>query len=280
MAVKTNFEIVNKSKTGINTDLYSPEKNEDSFKLVIFAHGFKGFKDWGGFPYMMQTLASNGYAAVCFNFSLNGVDKHHPAEFSRLDLFAQNTFSKELDDFKTVLDYFYKEAGRYNIDNNKIGLIGHSRGGGISIIKASEDKRIKCLVTLSSVSYFDRYSDELKKKWKEQGYFEVLNTRTNQMMRLNSTLLDDLEQNMPRLDIISAVKKLDIPYLIIHGKEDLSVRFSEAEDLYRNSNKELTELFAIENTGHTFGVVHPFEGTTKAFEAVIEKIILFLKTRL
>jgi dipeptidyl aminopeptidase/acylaminoacyl peptidase len=264
----------------VSADCYNNIKTAQKRPLLVFSHGFKGFKDWGGFPYMMQALANNGYAAVNFNFSFNGVDNSHPGEFTRLDLFAKNTFSKELDDLKIVLDFFYDSADSYSIDRSKIALIGHSRGGGISIIKASEDERVKCLVTLSSVSHFDMYSDEHKKKWKEQGYFEVLNTRTNQMMRLNSTLLDDLEQNKSRLDIISAVKKLRIPYLIIHGKEDLSVRFSEAEDLYKNSNKKSTELFEIENTGHTFGTAHPFKGTTKAFETVIDKIIYFLNKNL
>jgi len=276
----SNISLKNLSGYPVDADCYYSIKPEGKLPLLVFSHGFKGFKDWGGFPYMMKTLAEKGYAAVSFNFSFNGVDKLHPEEFTRLDLFAQNTFSRELDDLQTVLDYFYMEANRFNIDRNKIALIGHSRGGGISIIKASEDKRVKCLVTLSAVSHFDRYSEDHKKKWKEQGFFEVLNTRTSQMMRLNSSLLDDIEKNKSRFDIISAVKKLEIPYLIIHGMEDLSVKFSEAEDLYENSKKELTELFAVENTGHTFGTVQPFSGTTKAFETAIEKIISFLNGNL
>ena len=280
MINKTNISLNKPGGRVINTDCFHTVTPGEKHPIVVFSHGFKGFKDWGGFPYMMQKIAGKGNIAVSFNFSFNGTDKEHPAEFSRLDMFAQNTFSRELDDLQTVLDYFYEEAESFNIDRNKIALIGHSRGGGISVIKASEDKRVKALITLSSVSYFDRYSDEHKKKWKETGYFEVLNTRTNQMMRLNSTLLEDLEQNKRRLNIISAVRKLKIPYLIIHGKEDLSVRFGEAEKIYKNSNKEITELYPVENTGHTFGTAHPFKGTTKAFETVIDKMISFLNGNL
>lgn len=100
------------------------------------------------------------------------------------------------------------------------------------------------------------------------------------MMRINTTLLDDLEKNESRLDIISAIKNLRIPVLIIHGKEDLSVKFEEAENLYNNSNKERTEFFPVANTGHTFGISHPFNGTTKSFETVVEKMIVFLKKNL
>lgn len=248
--------------------------------LVIFSHGFKGFKDWGGFPFMMEKISDSELNCVSFNFTFNGVDNSNPTEFTRLDLFAQNTFTKELEDLEAVIEYFYANSDKYNIDKNRIGIIGHSRGGGISIIKANENKKIKCLITLASVSNFERYSDEHRKKWREKGYFEVLNTRTNQMMRLNSTLLDDIENNKSRLNILKAINRLKIPSLIIHGKEDLSVRFSEAEAIYDNSNKRLTELFSIENTGHTFGVVHPYEGTTAAFEKVIGKIIEFLKKNL
>ena len=227
---------------------------------------------------MMKKFSEAGFLSASFNFTYNGVDTVHPQEFARLDLFAENTFSRELNELGGVINYFYENACDFNIDKEKIILIGHSRGGGISIIKAAEDSRVKLLITLSAVSTFDRYTNELKKKWKEQGYFEVLNSRTNQMMRLNSTLLEDIENNKSRLDITGAVKKLHKPYLIIHGSEDLTVRISEAEALYNNSDKSMTELFEIKNTGHTFGVVHPFAGTTAAFEIVIEKIKKFLET--
>ena len=40
---------------------------------VIVAHGFKGFKDWGFFPYLCESLARDGHLVVSFNTSLNGV---------------------------------------------------------------------------------------------------------------------------------------------------------------------------------------------------------------
>jgi dienelactone hydrolase len=280
MVKKSNFIIQNKSGAKIYTDIYSKIEQEGERPLVIFSHGFKGFKDWGGFPYMLEKIADAGFFCVSFNFTFNGIGETNQTEFTRLDLFAQNTFTKELDDLETVIEYFYSNSGKYNIDKEKIGIIGHSRGGGISIIKSCENKKIKCLITLASVSCLDRYSEEHKKKWREKGYFEVLNTRTNQVMRLNSALLDDIENNKERLDILNAVNNLKIPFLIVHGKEDLSVKFKEAKALYNSSNKNLTELFTAENTGHTFGVVHPFQGTTKAFETVIGKIKDFLKKNL
>lgn len=282
MISKKNIQLQSKRHFQVDIDIFDSETSYQAPEkpVVIFTHGFKGFKDWGGFPYMMEKITSKGFAAVSFNFSHNGVDHENPTEFKRLDLFAENTFSLELYELGLVIDYFYDQAINYNMSRDRFGLIGHSRGGGISIIKASEDNRIKCLVTLASVSTFDRYAEEHKREWKQKGYFETLNTRTNQIMRLNSTLLEDLETNRDRYNIKSAVQKLSIPYLIIHGKEDLSVNFNEAIELYENSNKNNTELYTVKNTGHTFGAVHPFAGTNRAFDIVIDKILNFLTEKL
>jgi dipeptidyl aminopeptidase/acylaminoacyl peptidase len=243
----------------INTSVKTP--------ILIFAHGFKGFKDWGGFPYLCNKLAEAGFAVLSFNFSHNGVSDDSPMDFTKLDMFAQNTHSIELLDLNSVIDSIPGLAEEHNFDPGKIGLIGHSRGGGASIISAAEDRRIKALVTLASIAEFDRYTLEQKKRWREKGYIEIPNTRTNQMMRMN-------------IDILSAASRLNKPYMIIHGKEDLAVKYTDAEKIYSSSDKDLTELHIIESTGHTFGVEHPFKGTTKAFDEVIELTNVFFKKNL
>jgi dipeptidyl aminopeptidase/acylaminoacyl peptidase len=277
-----SIKLPNGNKFDINADIYHPGTIGKSQKLpcVIFAHGFKGFKDWGGFPYLMEQIAETGFAAVSFNFTLNGIGDKNLMDFTRLDLFAQNTHTKELNDLKSVIGFIYENAENYNIDKDRIGLIGHSRGGAAVIITASEDDRIKALVTLASVADVNRYTPEQVKRWREKGYIEIPNTRTNQMMRMNISFLEDIEQNSERLDIQSAFSRLKIPALIIHGKEDLAVKVSDAEKLYNNSDKNNTELCIIENTGHTFGIEHPFKGTTNALESMIAKVKEFFKKNL
>lgn len=283
---KISIKIKNSHGDDLNTDLRFPE-NTGKLPLVILCHGFKGFKDWGCFPYIMDKIAEANNFCVSFNFSYNGTgDKEEEqSDFTRLDLFAKNTFSRELDDLGSVIDHLFENENenKYNYDLNNITLIGHSRGGGIAILKTAEDKRITKLIALSTVNNFDRYSEALKSKWKDAGYFEVMNTRTNQMMRMDYTLMEDLENNSDRLDIQKAISKITVPVLFIHGEQDLTVDYSNAEDLYTRrletfpDLKDATKLSLINNTGHTFGAVHPFEGTTPALESVIELIIDFLK---
>lgn len=245
--------------------------NIHSGNCLIFAHGFKGFKDWGFGPYLANFFSEQGFFVITFNFSHNGVG-NSTKDFIELDKFANNTYSREVDELNQIINIYKSGFFGEVSHNNKVGLIGHSRGGGISIIAASENKNVDALVTWSSISKFDRWSDRQKNEWKEKGYLEALNTRTKQMMRLNRILIDDLEKNLYELlNIEKAIKNLKIPYLIFHGDQDLAVPVSEANDLYNWSDKTITELFKVYRTGHTFNIKHPFEGSTKAFDKVLEK---------
>jgi len=273
MAYK-HFKIKNKQGDIIPVDFRYKEGLKNP-PVLIFVHGFKGFKDWGSFPYMLEKISNENIFTVSFNFSFNGTDntKDNPTDFDRLDLFARNTFSRELDDLGSVIDFLFKVKDEYNFDTDKLSLAGHSRGGGIAILKTAEDSRIKKLIALASVAEFDRYTEERKKRWKDEGYLEVLNTRTKQLMRMNYSLIEDLEKNYDRLNIANAMNKIKVPAVIIHGKQDLAVDYSDAETLYEHSDKSKTKLILYENTGHTFGAEHPFKGTNENLEKVIGDIV-------
>ena len=282
MLTLDHFSIKNNNNELINISFFINHTFNTPQPLLIFAHGFKGFKDWGGFPYMCEKLSENGFTVLSFNFSHNGVEESAPMDFTRLDLFAENTHSIELNDLDAVIKFIphLEEKHPGKLDIKKVGLIGHSRGGGLSVITAAEHPEIKALVTLAAVADFNRYTVEQKKRWREKGYIEMPNMRTNQLMKMNVTLLDDIEKNSERLSIVNAAGRLNIPWLIIHGKEDLSVKFTDAEKLFAASNRDKTELKIINNTGHTFGVEHPFKGTTNAFEEVINTTSDFFKNNL
>jgi len=270
-----NIKLRNKYGDLLSVDLRYHENSDNKIPVLIFCHGFKGFKDWGSFPYILDKISKENIFTVSFNFSFSGVDNSldNPVDFSRLDLFAQNTFSRELDDLGSVIDFLFENKNSFDYNLENITLAGHSRGGGIAILKTAEDNRIKNLITLASVVEFNRYTEERKKRWKEDGYLEVTNTRTKQLMRMNYSLIDDLEKNYKRLNIKNAMKNISVPVLIIHGKQDLAVDYSDAETLYELSDKSKSKLILHENTGHTFGAVHPFKGTNDSLEKVITDII-------
>ena len=88
------------------------------------------------------------------------------------------------------------------IDASQIYLIAHSRGGGISILAAHEDKRIKRLITWAAVSdIINRYPETVLTHWKKEGVLYVENSRTNQKMPLYYQLVEDTLGNKERFSI-------------------------------------------------------------------------------
>ena len=246
---------------------------------LIFVHGFKGFKDWGFGPYIGNYFSSKGFFVLSFNFSHNGVGANL-TDFDELGRFAENTFSLELDELSQLITaYFNGFFG--GTSNTRLGLLGHSRGGGISLLTAHQKTEVNAVVVWSTISTFDRYSERQKQLWKKKGVFEVMNSRTKQIMRLNVSLLDDLEINKNgRLNIEKAVSELKKPIFIVHGEQDLAVPVNEAEYLYSLADKNFCKLYIAPATGHTFDIKHPFEGTNKNFETILEKTYQFLNQNL
>ena len=254
----------------IDGDIRFPEGagREDGAPLpvVVFCHGFKGFKDWGPFPMWSRFLAEAGLASVLFNFSYNGVPPDAPTEFKELDKFADNTYTRELDDLAAVIGA--AEGGHLPgpplaVDGGdeqvrRLGLMGHSRGGGTAILHAARDERVGALATWSAVSSFlDRFSPEQVADWKEKGHTEVMNSRTGQTMRLGRVLYDDAMAHREQLDILAAAGRIEQPWLIVHATDDEAVPFAEAQELREAA---LNAEFEEAEGGHTFGGAHPFEG--------------------
>ncbi|MGQ9643904.1 MAG: alpha/beta hydrolase family protein [Ignavibacterium sp.] len=246
---------------------------------MIFVHGFKGFKDWGFWPYAAEFFAKNGFNVVSFNFSHNGVGDSL-TEFDEPDKFAENTISLEVDELDEIINSV-KSAKIVNQNCSSIGIIGHSRGGAVSILTSAKNENVNALAVWASVAKLDRYTARQKKEWKEKGFVEVFNSRTKQMMRLNVNLLNDIEQNKnSTLNIETAVKKLNRPFLIVHGEQDLTVPVEESKLLFEFADKEKTELKIIPATGHTFDIVHPFESSNVKFELVLNKTLEFFQKNL
>ncbi|MGH7703889.1 MAG: alpha/beta hydrolase [Gemmatimonadales bacterium] len=249
---------------------------ESSRPAVVVAHGFKGFKNWGMFPPLAERLARAGYTAVSFNFSGSGVDDR--GEFTWPERFGHNTFSAELTDLGAVVDAL-AGGGLGATPPSWIGLIGHSRGGGMAVLHSARDPRIRALATWAAISHVDRWPT-LKEEWRAKGRTDVVNTRTGQVLPLYTDVLDDVERNAAALDIRAAAARITIPWLIVHGEADESVPIREGEALKQASPGESTRLMRIPEGGHTFGAAHPWKGATPELERVFDASLSFLNTHL
>ena len=244
---------------------------------VLVLHGFKGFKDWGMFPPLAERLALAGFTAVSPNLSGSGVDDS--GEFTLPERFGHNTFSAELEDVGTVVDALVH--GRLGGPApSTLGLIGHSRGGGVAVLQAAGDTRVRALVTWSAISRVERWPQDQRAAWRAAGQTEIKNARTGQVLPLYTDVLDDIEQNAGSLDIEAAAARISIPWLIIHGTEDESVGFSEAEALKAATTRKTSRLLPIEGGGHTFGATHPWRSETPQIDTVFDATIEWLASHL
>ena len=253
-----NQVIEGKHEKPILLDTFFKENNQQK-PIIIFCHGYKGFKDWGAWDVMGEEFAKNDFFFIKFNFSHNGGTIEQPIDFPDLEAFANNNYTKELDDLETVIDWISNNIHFKNETNiNNISLIGHSRAGGISTIKAEEDSRIKQLITLAGVSnYKKRFPQgDAFENWKKTNVYFVKNGRTKQEMPHYFQFFTDFEVNEERLTIKRAVENLKIPHLIIHGDKDTSVLINESKNQHKWNPKSILKI--IDEANHVFGASHPW----------------------
>lgn len=223
---------------------------------IVVVHGFKGFKDWGFFPFASAALAGAGHAVVSFNFSGSGIGAD-PEHFTELEAFAANTYSRELEELARVVDWVTTgDLLPLPRRPRAVGLLGHSRGGGDAILHAARDERVSALVTWAAVSTFERWSEATRTEWRRSGRIYVMNARTGQQMPLDVGLLHDLETNPTELDVLGAAARVAQPWLIVHGDEDATVELDEGRALVRAAPRG--RLAVVQDAGHTFEVGHPF----------------------
>ena len=238
---------------------------------VVICHGFKGFAHWAFFPYLARSLAKNGLTAITFDFSGSGIGRDRE-NFTEPDAFAGNTFSSELADIGNVVDY----ARRMKIIKGRFGLFGHSRGGAMAILyAATPDAEVNSLVTWAAIGRTTWWTPEEAFIWRKRGYAEVTNSRTGQVMRMGTELLDDVEiHGNTKLNVAAAAAKIKRPWLIVHGTADETVPSTDAQRLHELSIGVST-LRLIEGANHGFDARHPLTEVPPVLEKVVVETVNF-----
>lgn len=254
MIKKENYTLTGTGGRGMMMDITFNTAHKTA-PLIIFVHGFKGFKDWGAYHLMGDYFVQHGFRFLKFNFSHNGVIADNPREVTDMIAFSENTFSMEVDELNSVVDFACNGSSLPKTDH--VFLIGHSMGGAMSIIHTATDKRIKKLVTMAAISGFrNLWKPEAEEQWKLQGMMYVENKRTGVNMPLKVSLLDDLNRNPRRLDVLAKAAQITQPWLIIHGDNDTSVGLAQAEEL-KAANPH-AHLFVVKGADHVFNASHPY----------------------
>ncbi|QCK14518.1 alpha/beta hydrolase family protein [Mangrovivirga cuniculi] len=248
--------------------------------IIIFCHGFKGFKDWGGWNLMAEEFSSLDLVAVTFNFSHNGTTPEDPLNFGDLEAFGNNNYGKEINEINKVVDWisnYPAEIPKEEIDPSKIAIMGHSRGGSMALLAAIENADINIAIALAPVfNPIERMPSDNIEKWKEDGVVYIDNARTGQNMPMYYQFYEDTQLNKERYNLPEKIAKLGKPVLIIHGSDDPTVDYKGSLKLRKLNDSIKIEI--IEGANHVFGMSHPYLDKTlpNHMKTVMKNVVDFL----
>lgn len=210
----------------------------DNKSIIIMAHGFTGDKsEWGRFDKTAEALNKVGYNVLAFDFSGSGESDDDSL-----------TVDKQVDDLNCAIRFVSDRGFR------KIGLLGLSLGGLISLKVYSPEKNIKTMVLWAPVtSKKDNYS---KKKFtpaelnelKEKGYItKIMEAGVRKKIIIDKQIIKDRE-SINQKQLLSQIK---CPILIIHGDKDESVPLEDSKNAIRYLPSK-SKLEIIEGATHDF----------------------------
>jgi uncharacterized protein len=176
--------------------LHIPKKKTKT--LIILSHGFTGTKIESGrlFVTTARALAAAGFTALRFDFWGSG---DSGGEFYEM---SPNT---EINDLKNVIRWARQNGWK------KIGLLGLSFGGAVTICTASQlpHGTIQAMVTWSSVPSFAF--------WRHKPELPAANYKQKNPLEVSL----DFFKDRPEVDVPEAYKSLYLPKLQIQGDHDI-----------------------------------------------------------
>ena len=186
-------------------------KGEKPRGAVILCHGMESNKDSPKLVLLGQSLAERGFLGLRFDFAAVGATGN----------FEEITCSGEVADLQSAFTFV---RSRYD---GKIGLLGSSMGGTVTLLFTAQQHDVAVIVTLAAPLHPQRFVDRLMtpgevRRWRESGY-TLYHGR-----RLNVSLLDDVQ----KINVPEAARRITCPVLILHGDQDEVVPVEEARELH------------------------------------------------
>lgn len=187
--------------------------------IVVLGHGVTGNKDRPFLVALANGLSKLGITTLRFSFSGNGNSEGS---------FGEATITKEVEDLKGVLN---------SLKGNRICYVGHSMGGAVGVILASQDDRIHYLVSLAGMvdtkgfvkREFGDITPGVDGMWGDLDF------------PLSQAYIDDL---VTIETVVGKAIDIVIPWLLVHGTEDDVVPLKDSKEIFSRANypKKLVKL--------------------------------------
>jgi len=214
-------------------------KEPKNLPLVVLPHGGPEGRDTPGFDWWSQALASRGYAVLQPNFRGSegfGWD-FVKAGFGQWGKAMQTDLSDGVRDL----------AGKGLIDPKRVCIVGASYGGYAALAGATLDKGVyRCATSVAGPSDLKRMLVDNQKR-----YLSSSNSALRYWLRFMGA--DGVKD--PDLTAISParlVDKVEIPVLLIHGKDDTVVPYVQSQIMASALKKagKSVDLVTLEGEDH------------------------------
>lgn len=205
---------------------YTFLEGDGARRIVVLGHGVTGNKDRPFLVLLADKLAGAGIATLRFSFSGNGDSGGR---------FIDSTISKEVDDLGCVLDA---------LDGYEICYGGHSMGGAVGVIRASDDDRIRYLISLAGMVHTKSFAErEFGEETPDDGTMWE-----DPDCPLSQAYMDDLST----IDtVVERGAQITVPWLLVHGSEDDVVPIQDSRDIFAHA-PEPKHLVVIDGADHVF----------------------------
>ena len=227
--------------------------------VALVAHGFKGYKDYGMFPRIAQTLADTGFIAHRFNFSHSGMTNDIEI-FDRPDLFEKDTWNKQVHDLRSLMSAV--TSGSLPGQGLPLVLFGHSRGGVSVLLTAgrfagdAELPEPAGIVTASAPHECWSQPDEVAAALLAQGFLVSPSSRTGQDLRVGKVFLTEQQADPDGHHLVRQAARIRCPVLLIHGEADPTVPAESARRLAEAIGPHATAL-VIAGADHVYNTPNP-----------------------
>lgn len=190
--VERNLDYVKDGHERNKLDLYLPEMADKPLPVVVWIHG-GAWKAGSKDRCPVAALSGKGYAVASINYRL----------------LQHGDFPAQIEDCKAALRWLRASAKKYNLDGEHIGVMGHSAGGHLSGL----------LGTSGDIKDLEGKGGNAEQSSRVQAAVVIAGP------------LGIPSRNRTQGNMLTHITKDDPPFLIVHGEDDTTVRFSQGERL-------------------------------------------------
>jgi len=249
--VQRDVEYGKAGERSLKLDILRPRHPGDKpLPVIVWIHGgaWRGGDKAGGHGNLIPFVASGDYFGVSVGYRLSG----------------EAIWPAQIHDCKAAIRFLKANAGKFNIDPDRIGVWGSSAGGHlVSLVGTSGDvkelegengspgqsSRVACVVDYCGPSDFLAAA-----KYKRTGLPSPGLATSPESLLLGGAIEEKKEEARAASPVTYASAD-DPPFLIVHGTEDFTVMIEQAELLQAALKKAgaSSTFLRIQGAGHGFG---------------------------